>query len=65
MLVKNLYFVLARAISLWFVRINGSIFLYSSMVRLFSMRLEFVVVYNIDEIGGIIGYGIGLAYFLV
>jgi hypothetical protein len=29
------------------------------------MRLEFVVVYNIGEIGGIVGYGIGLAYFLV
>jgi hypothetical protein len=29
------------------------------------MRLGFAVVYNIGEIGHIIGYGIGLAYFLV
>jgi hypothetical protein len=33
-LVKNLYIVLARAIGLWLVRIVGSDFLYSSMVRL-------------------------------
>jgi hypothetical protein len=33
-LVKNLYIVLARAIGLWFVRIDGFDFLYSSMVRL-------------------------------
>jgi hypothetical protein len=31
----------------------------------FSMRLGFVVVYSIGEIEGIVGYGIGLAYFLV
>jgi hypothetical protein len=29
------------------------------------MRLGFVVVYSIGEIEGIVGYGIGLAYFLV
>jgi hypothetical protein len=29
------------------------------------MRLGFVVVYSIGEIGDIVGYGIGLAYFLV
>jgi hypothetical protein len=29
------------------------------------MRMGFVVVYNIDEIVGIVGCGIGKAYFLV
>jgi hypothetical protein len=29
------------------------------------MSLEFVVVYNIVEIGGIIDHGIGLACFLI
>jgi hypothetical protein len=29
------------------------------------MKLGFVVVYNIGGIGGIVGYGIVLAYFLV
>jgi hypothetical protein len=29
------------------------------------MRQGFIVVYNIGEIVGIVGYGIGLAYFLV
>jgi hypothetical protein len=29
------------------------------------MRLEFVVVYSIGGIGGIVGYGIVLACFLV
>jgi hypothetical protein len=33
-LVKSLYIVFARAIGLWFVSIDGSDFLYSSMVRL-------------------------------
>jgi hypothetical protein len=33
-LVKNLYIVFARAIGLWFVSIDGSDVLYSSMVRL-------------------------------
>jgi hypothetical protein len=33
-LIKNLYIVLARAIGLWVIRIDGSDFLYSSMVRL-------------------------------
>jgi hypothetical protein len=33
-LVKSLYIVFARAIGLWFVRIDGSDFLYKRMVRL-------------------------------
>jgi hypothetical protein len=33
-LVKNLYIVFAKAIGLWFVKIDGPDFLYSNMVRL-------------------------------
>jgi hypothetical protein len=64
-LVKNLYIVLARAIGLWFVRIDGSDFCIVIWLDWFSMKLGFVVVYNIGGIGGIVGYGIVLAYFLV
>jgi hypothetical protein len=33
-LVKSLYIVFARAIGLWFVSINGSVFIYKRIVRL-------------------------------
>jgi hypothetical protein len=64
-LVKNLYIVLARAIGLWFVSIDGSDFYTGGWLGLFSMKLVFVVVCNNVEIGEIIGHGIGLACFLV
>jgi hypothetical protein len=43
----------------------GLIFYIEEWLGLFSMRLGFIVVYNIVGIGEIIGHGIGLACFLV
>ena len=44
MRVKNLYIVFASAIGLWFVNIDGSPFFLSSIVKLFSRMLVFVLV---------------------
>ena len=43
----------------------GQIFCIVVWLDWFSMRLGFVVVYNIGKLVGIVDYGIGLAYFLV
>jgi hypothetical protein len=42
----------------------GQIFCIVVWLYWFSMRLGFVIVYNIGEIEGIVGYGIGLTCFL-
>jgi hypothetical protein len=42
----------------------GQIFCIIRWLGWFSMRLEFVVVYNIGGIGDIVGCGIVWAYFL-
>ena len=48
-LVKRLYIIFDRAIGLWFESLDGSPFCIEVWLDLFSMMLEFVVIYSSER----------------